>query len=219
MTAPPLTSPPTTDPQPPPPAERRDRLAPGRLALGVLLLLLGGAWLLEVLDLADIRWQTLLASAVAAIGAVLLLTARRRSTDGLIGLGIVLSVALVVVSSLPSVPFTGGVGDRDVRVERIAELAPSYELGAGTLTLDLRDLALPVGATEVSASVGTGDLRVRVPREVTVEVAARTGAGNLDVLGERREGLAPQLDVRSTGGRSTLVLDLSVGLGSIEVTR
>jgi hypothetical protein len=221
MSAPPLTPPrspaPPAPPTPTPPP--RDGLAPGRLALGLLLIVLGGAWLVEVLDIATVRWQTVLAGALIAVAGALLLSARRADNGGLIALGIILSVLLVLAAWTPRVPVTGGVGDRAITPQAIEELEADYELGAGNLVLDLRSLDLPPGPTEVRAHVGAGELRVRVPRGVAVEVEAASGAGELNILGERRNGLGLSLTTRDGSGDARLLLDVAVGLGTIEVTR
>jgi predicted membrane protein len=114
-----------------------------------------------------------------------------------------------------------GVGDRVHRPTSMAELDGRYELGAGNLQLDLRGLELPAGTTEVSASVGAGEVTVWVPADVAVEVEAGTGAGDLDILGRRSNGLGPRVShsVPGDGGDARLVLDLSAGVGSVEVRR
>jgi hypothetical protein len=193
--------------------------APGRLALGLLLVLLGGGWLIETLGIAEVRWQTVLAAAVLGIGGLLLATGHRGGADGLIGLGIILSIVLIATAAMPQVPVTGGLGDRDVRPTTIAELEPTYELTAGTLVIDLRELDLPFGSTEVSGRVGAGELIVRLPDDAEVAVEASSGAGEVDVLGRRQAGIGPTLSVTAADGSPQLVLELSVGLGTVVVTR
>ncbi len=189
----------------------------GRLVTGLLLVLVGVVWLLNVLDVAEIRWQTVLSAAVIAIGAALLSVARRGDNDGLIGLGVGLSILLVFTAGMPNLPLMGGIGDRNLRPT--GEVESAYELGMGTLELDLTAADLSPGTTEISASVGMGELVVIVPTDVALDIDASVGAGEVDVLGEERNGIAPSLSVSESGGDQRLVLDLSVGLGTIEVQR
>ena len=207
---------PMGSPGPPPPPRRGP--SAGRLVTGLLLVLVGAAWLLHALDVAEIRWQTVLSGAVIAIGLALLSIARRGDNDGLIGLGVVLSVLLVLTGAMPQIPLTGGVGERNLRPTAV-DLEPSYELGMGSMELDLTGADLSPGTTELTASVGMGELVVIVPPDVAVEAAASAGAGELEILGEDRNGIGPSLSVSDGAGDQRLVLDLSVGLGSIEVRR
>lgn len=206
----------TTQPVAPPPASPAPpprRVTPGRLVAGILLILLGLAWLAEALGVAAVRWQTVLSVAVIAVGAVLLLSARRGSVDGLVGLGITLSIVLIVTAA---VPIGFSAGDRSLRP---TSLETSYELGAGSLRLDLRGAELSPGTTELQASVALGELVLLVPADVAVEVEASAGAGEIDVLGQRRNGIGPTLTVDEGTGDQRLVLDLNVGLGSVQVRR
>jgi hypothetical protein len=210
-----------TEPPVPPPAHPPGGLHPARIIAGGLLVLLGIAWLMDAVGAYSLGWQTLLSAAVFCVGVALLLLGRRGRVDGLIGLGIVLSVALVAVSFIPHVSVGAGVGDRVHRPTSMAELDGRYELGAGNLQLDLRGLELPAGSTEVSVSVGAGEITVWIPANVAVEVEAGTGAGDLDILGRRSNGLGPRLShsIPGDGGDARLVLDLSAGVGSVEVRR
>ncbi|MGZ8626356.1 MAG: LiaF transmembrane domain-containing protein, partial [Actinomycetota bacterium] len=64
----------STVPEPPPPPTTPPRT--GRLVAGVVLVLIGVGWLLEVLDVVEFPWEVLLPAALIAVGVALLLTAR-----------------------------------------------------------------------------------------------------------------------------------------------
>lgn len=194
----------------------------GALAVGTLLVVGGLLWLGTEAGLLEVSWRTALALAVLAVGALLLLTARARHAGGLVPLGIVLSVLLLLTSVLPGVPVEGGVGNRDHRPGSAAELQQSYELGTGTLVLDLRGLdgasGAAVAGTTTEVQVGMGEIQVRLPEDLAVDVRASAGTGEVDVLGTREDGLSPE--VRTVvGDGDALVLELHVGLGNVEVTR
>ena len=224
----PHTGPPAGGPTPPPPPEGRadeqppgaaPRSAPPPIGWALALIGAGVLWLLHLAGVALV-WELILPIAVIVIGVVLLAGGRGVARSGLIGLGVVLAVAALVLSVTPmQVSFT--VGDRTHTVTDPAELESSYRLGAGTLTLDLRDLELPEGTTELAASVSMGELVVRVPAEVTVTGTGHTLAGEVDSFGRTTAGLAPRrvFDEAGVGGAPVLDLELRTGLGRIEVTR
>jgi hypothetical protein len=67
---------------------------------------------------------------------------------------------------------------------------------------------------------------VDLPRDVTVEARARAGLGNVQVLEQQASGFGPERTVTrgvrglpTLGDPSLLVLDLSVGMGSVKVNQ
>lgn len=209
-------------PEPPPPPEAPPAtVRVGRIVLGVLVVLVGVGWLLEVLDVADFAWDVILPAALILIGGSLLLSARSATGHGgLITIGIVLTVILVIGSTL-DFPFEGGVGQRSYRPIAADQVRAEYRLGIGELTLDLTDAGdVPVGATErVRARVGIGRLLVIVPPGATTRVEARTSLGNVQVFGEESSGLGAERLVEPDGGMPVFDLTLSVGVGQVEVRR
>lgn len=197
-------------------------------ALGLLLIAGGVVWTLSLLGV-DLRWGLILPVALIVIGALLLLDRQGRS-GGLVGLGIV-----VLVASLLVVPFSiiGGddIGGRQVVVTDVDELVNDQRLGIGSLVLDLRDLDLDDGeVVPVSASVGIGELRVRVPEGVRVSGDARVGIGAVDGTDGSRGGFGVDTALEdihevlggdaATGADSPMLeFDLQVGMGQVAITR
>jgi len=66
--------------------------------------------------------------------------------------------------------------------------------------------------------VGIGSLEVIVPAGVALQVKATAQAGEVHVLGRTDDGRNADLSIDGTGFR-VLVLDASVGLGTVKVTR
>jgi len=202
------------------------RLPMGRLVLGLVLVALGVIWLLEALDLVSFSFLAVLPAALILVGVVLLAGARSGRRSGLIVLGIVLTVILTIASGL-DIKLRGGAGERTERPASFAELEREYHLSAGQLTIDLREvLDFPPGqTTNLKASVGLGQLTIRLPgfdSLLAVSVKAHAGAGQV-TLGNREES-GVDVDVSTgfgqiTGDQPRLTLDLSVGLGQIEVTQ
>ncbi|HSJ49898.1 MAG TPA: LiaF domain-containing protein [Actinomycetota bacterium] len=212
----------TAVPEPPPPPEGPPgTVRVGRIVLGVLVVLVGVGWLLEVLDVADFAWDVILPAALILIGGALLLSARSARGHGpLITIGVVLTVILLVGSTL-DLPFEGGVGQRGYHPTAADQIRTEYRLGIGELTLDLTDAAdVAVGTTErVRVRVGIGRLLVIVPSGASARVEARATLGNVQVLGEESSGLGAERLVEPGSGPPTFDLVLSVGLGQVEVRR
>jgi hypothetical protein len=185
----------------------------------VALIGAGVLWLLALAGV-DIPWGIVLPAALIGVGVLLLVGGRMVSRSGLIGLGIALSVLALALSVTPTaVPVDAG--DRTYAVTDVGELESNYQLGAGSLVIDLRDLELPVGTTELTAGVGMGELIVLVPDGTVVEGEGRVAMGEVVAFDTSRGGIAPTLTFTEApdGSDRVLVLDLRVGLGSIEVDR
>lgn len=144
--------------------------------------------------------------------------------------GCILVAILVVVCSLLSVVLTAllllgqslteGFGDRRVTIENVTTIEESYEWSVGQQTVDLRQIELPAGDTEVEATVGAGELVVIVPEGVPVEVSWDVGIGNASVFGEDNLGLGlddVHRDPEFDQAEQRLSIDVSVGVGSLVV--
>lgn len=208
---------PTTEP-------RTARTNSGRIILGALILLIGVAWMLEIAGAVDeIPWSYLLPAAVMVIGVGLIADSRGPTHGGLVFLGIVLTLFLLIDVSVASFNFTTGdtvIGPSTHRPATVEDLE-DYGVFAGELTVDLSDVAFPVGETEVNVNAFAGSVRIIVPSEVTVELKAGTFAGEIRALGKRSEGLGPRLDETFPGSeaKQVVVIDVSTFAGEIEVTR
>jgi hypothetical protein len=187
------------------------------LALGTavvawaVLLAVTGAWLAGI----DGR---LAAWAVVAIGAALILTAFTGGARWLVLPAVAFALSVAVIAAA-HVDLHGGVGERTYRPQTLSALRDGYQLGAGRLEVDLREIAFPPGSTRLHVRLGAGELVVLVPRGVCVATSARIGGGYVGAL-ERRSG---GLDVDWAESPSPpprtprLVLDGNVGLGALLV--
>ncbi len=216
--------PPVDEPPAPPPAQGAsgDAGGPGPQPLigwGLALIGAGTLWLLSLAGV-SIPWAIVLPVTMITIGVLLLAGGRLIARSGLIGLGVVVTVVALVVSVTPTA-VSVSAGDRAHTVTELDDLDSEYRLGAGSLTIDLRSLELPAGTTELTAGVSMGELIIHVPPEVTVEGDGRVAMGEVVAFGASRGGIAPTLTFADPGGAPdrVLVLDLRVGLGSIEVER
>ena len=116
-------------------------------------------------------------------------------------------IAVAAFFAVFDVDLGNGVGDRDVAVTSVENLQSNYELGIGTLDLDLRQLKLPVGETHVNANVDVGDLHVLVPAGVALRVHGSAEIGEVDLPGGvGGDGRNVESNVVETGPR-VLVID------------
>jgi phage shock protein PspC (stress-responsive transcriptional regulator) len=133
-------------------------------------------------------------------------------------LALVLPLAVVAAADLE---FEGGIGDREYRPTSLTQLRDRYEVGAGELDVDLRELDLPAGRTDLTVDLGLGSAIVWVPANACVTSDVAVGAGGVDVLDEDEAGV--DLDVvheaTAATGRPQLHIDADVGIGALEVVR
>ncbi len=206
-----------------PPASPLERVRSGRLVAGLLLVLFGVGWLLEVLNVIDFPWDVLLPIALVLVGVALVVASRSGSRPGgLIAVGVVLTGVMVIGSAI-DFPLGGGVGERMERPTTVAALRGEYRLGVGQLTVDLTNLSTAEldADARTRVRVGIGQLVVIVPEGLAVQVEARATVGNVRIFEDEEGGFGvereagPGLDGRGP----VLELVLSVGLGEVEVRR
>ncbi|MGN6242074.1 MAG: PspC domain-containing protein, partial [Motilibacteraceae bacterium] len=211
---------------PPPPARRRERSRLGRATFSLALLAAGvvAAWGAASHDLD--AWPLALAAALAVTGLGLVVGAFAGRARGLIALGLVLTL-LLSAATVARAAFGGSatIGERTWAPTSATATDPSYDLGIGSGVLDLSQVH-PDGELAVSVHVGVGELVVTVPRDVAVDVVARAGAGEVRMPdGGTTSGTDARRSWTSDGvsgnasSAGRLVLDLSVGLGNVEVRR
>lgn len=226
---------PPEPPRPPEPAlERRDRHGSvidqrstrrgptlGQVIVGAFLILVGIGWFLEAADLADVPWGAVLPAALIVIGAALVFGSRTGRHGGIIALGVVLTVAVAAASAvevLIDIPLTGGVGEETETV--VGPIESEYRHAIGQMTVDLRAGRVAPSGQDVDISLGIGELIVIVPREVDVDVEARTGIGEVMVFDRTTSGLGPDLDyVTPDATAPVLRLNVDVAIGRLEVRR
>lgn len=219
--APPPTSEERIEERPPQPEPARQSIPLGRLVLGGILLAGGTLWLLSSLDVIDISLTAVLPVALIIVGLALVIGSRTGRHSGLIAAGVVLTIVLAVASTF-DIRLEGGVGERSYAPVTISELQREYRLAMGEMRLDLSGLEVPESASgpniRIDASVGMGQLVVRVPQTIVVRVHATAGAGQVVLFGRESNGIDAELTTpaRLNAG-PLLILELSVGLGQVDV--
>jgi predicted membrane protein len=193
----------------------------GSIVLGLVLVAAGFLWLLDALDVFELRAALVLPILLGLVGLALVVGSFDGPHSGLVVFGVFLTVAVVLAAVFPPNAFNGGIGERSYRITSQEELDPAYNVGVGALTLDLSDLTL-TESTSIDVTVGAGEMLIRLPADIPVAIDASTGAGEVNLLGEQADGLSVSRDYQSPDFDTadvTLTLDLNVAAGEIEVTR
>ena len=206
---------------PPPPPPERSRL--GVLTFFLALVIAGGFIAYGVATGGGFGLRAALGAALTVLGLGLLIGTWFGRGRSLIAAALLASVTLISTSTF-DVPLRGGVGERQWRIDSVADNDSPYRLGVGAAELDLTGVDLPAGRRmQVEASVGTGYLLVRVPRDVGVEITAASGLGEVRLPGaviEEGRSVDRSVDLEPVGGAAgTIVLDLEAGIGAVEVRR
>lgn len=199
-----------------------------RITVAALLITLGLLAMINHFADWDIGGQGVLGSALLVVGIGLVVSAftgGRSARGGLIALGVVLSLALLAVSTV-DVPRSGGVGERTYLPATAADVRSQYEIGAGEMTVDLSGVDLSDVDEPIRTTIehGVGDLNVVVPRSADVVVRLDQGIGEARVFGE--DGADDGRLVPGTGSaawtdddQAEFVLTIEMGAGDVEVSR
>lgn len=217
--------PPTgTQPAPPaPPQPPRGPAGAGGITIGVVLIVLGTIWLLEALGVA-VPLGTIVPILLIALGLGVAISAVLGEDSGLTGVAVFLGVVLAIGALLFTVldtPVRGGMGERNHAPTTATELEDSYGVLAGTVTVDLADLVLAPGTTELAVTTVLGEVEVVVPAGMAVDVDATVAGGTIDLLGTTTDGLGLSDGYTSEGydqADSRLRLELRAGLGEVRLT-
>ena len=192
----------------------------GRFFLVFLLAIAVAGAALGVGLAAALGGGVVIASLAVVTGLALIATAFVGGMRWLIvpALALVLPLGLVAAADID---LDGGVGEREYRPATMGELRDRYELGIGGLDVDLTDLDLPAGRTEVDIDVGLGEAVVWVPRGACVTSDVEIGVGASDVFDRDNDGVDVAFAESGTApaGRPELHIDAKVLMGVLEVVR
>ena len=221
---PPVGSPPV--PPAPPPERERETSYLGRVTVGFSVLALGVLGLLDsLLPGFHPQFRHYVALLVAVIGLGLVLGAWFGRSGGLIVFGLLL-IPFLVLSPLAVFVDRGSSIDLDFRsTERsihraysVREILDDYDLGIGSLLIDLRDVDFAGQTVETQVDVGIGEVRVYLPDGVSAEVDGDVGMGLLQVGDQGHSGLGIHAVYHLEGSEGTLLLDADVGIGQVVVS-
>jgi phage shock protein PspC (stress-responsive transcriptional regulator) len=149
-----------------------------------------------------------------------------RARGGTTFWSIVMIAGLIGAATLPKSGH--GVGETTWRPLTASAVQGSYERGAGTGTLDLRAIRLKGATVSARVKIGAGKAVLILPRTATAHLVYHLGIGEVDLPGKVHNGVrirnsqhdrlayGPQPGTPATG---TVELDLTVGVGQLEVIR
>ena len=173
-----------------------------------------------------------IAAAVIFLGAAIAVAGiRGRSAGGLGALAIVLMligapIAATEKYDLPTpTPGQGAiVGEVDRRPITTAEAEAGYDLGAGSIRVDLTALPASAGTVTVPVRITAGEVIIVVPQGTAVTADISLNAGEIVWFGDRTERrpsdpkqstFAQQASDAPTG--PSIMLDITMGVGSLTV--
>ena len=159
------------------------------------------------------------ALALGVIGAYLVVGAFWGRAGGLIALGVVAAFATVVGTA------ANGVGQGktlDIVPTSSASVMPSYDLGTGSLTLDLTQVQdqKALDGRVVNLNGTFGRIRVIVPAGTGVIFHGTIrGAGSIQTWDDEHDGPRARYDhtFAATAGRPTITIDASIRFGAIQL--
>jgi phage shock protein PspC (stress-responsive transcriptional regulator) len=191
-----------------------------RTAIALLIGIAAVGGFAAVFALAALGGGTTLAVLAIVAGVALVVAGLAGGARWLIAPALVLVLPLAIVAAA-DIEVDGGVGERHHRPASASELRSDYELGAGEMIVDLRDVDLPAGTTDVRLEMGIGHVVLRVPEDACVSSDVEIGAGHAQVLDRTSDGLDVTFAqaAATTGDRPRLHVDGDLGIGALEVVR
>jgi len=215
-----LPLPEVSSPRPPRPPRERSPL--GWLGLGIALLVVGSAAILQNLGAIDIPVVRYPAMFLLILGATMLVGTFIGRARWLV-LPALLVAPIVLLTSVITVPLGGGVGNLSTFPQTSAAVQGSYRRVVGDIYVDLSQLAGTHAAPVVAASTGFGTITVTVPFDAHVTATGTAGLGRVHIV---TLGTDTTVDATLTktweprlGDGPTISLDLETGIGDIWVTR
>ena len=180
---------------------------------------------------------TALGAAAVIFGVGIVVAGLMGRSSGVLGgfavLALVLSVPVSIASDVDLRPWSNvnrwdGVGDSYHTPTSVAEAEGGYAIGMGSLKVDLTEIEVPAGETvDVALRSGMGDVEVILPPEDAARFSVQIGAGDADWRVDGATGASKGLGVNRTVSNEAavagedLVFDLSiaVGLGNITIVQ
>ncbi|MET0768526.1 MAG: PspC domain-containing protein [Solirubrobacteraceae bacterium] len=133
--------------------------------------------------------------------------------------------ALVLALPLGAVAATdldvrGTWGERHFRPATVAEVEDGYEMGAGEMRVDLRNVDLPPGRTTLPVKIGMGEIQVLIADGTCVTTDADISMGAYEPPDGGEEG-GVDLEIEDrfpvAAGRPELHVVADIGLGALRV--
>ncbi|MBI2957444.1 MAG: cell wall-active antibiotics response protein [Chloroflexi bacterium] len=95
-------------------------------------------------------------------------------------------------------------------------------MAAGQLRLDLGKARIPPGETRIKVKGGMGKIDILVPADLAVAIQGEVGAGAVNLLGQKSDGVGRQFSYASPGydtAEKKVRLDISLVVGEAVISR
>lgn len=215
---------------PRPPKAPRESSRLGGMTIAVALLVSGVGWMLDLAGVITYPAATAFATALAILAAGLIIGtwAGRARWLAFPALALTPLVVIFGVSDNLDLRISAGVGERNYQPVTVEEVADTYSLGLGQLTLDLTDLDLTSADTVTThVSLGAGELRIFVPDDVDVTIDYALSAGDVRLFAgtdDAREDSGTSLDgvlVSDADDESAgrMIIEVDQTFGELNVVR
>jgi phage shock protein PspC (stress-responsive transcriptional regulator) len=189
-----------------------------RVGIGVVLLALAVGGFVAAAAGSALGGGIVIGGLVIACGIGLVGGAFRGGARWLIAPAIVLALPLTAVAAT-DLDLRGTWGERTFRPATVADIGDGYEMGVGAMRVDLRDLELPPGRTDLPLQIGMGEIQVLAPPDMCVVTDAGVSLGAVDT-GRGEEG-GVDFEVHDAPapdpGVSYVRLDVDLGIGALRV--
>lgn len=190
----------------------------GRITIAAIFIGLGGMALADQLSSAfDPTARHYLGATMAILGIGLLVGAFFGRARWLIVIGVLL-IPTMLVAAVADLTIDGGIGERRFTPTTPSAMSDEYRLAIGDLTVDLSDLQLNGSTVEFDARIGIGQLTVIAPEDAALDITARAGIGEVNLLGRTRSGVGVANSVTAAGDSGTIRMNLRGNIGEVRVT-
>jgi phage shock protein PspC (stress-responsive transcriptional regulator) len=193
---------------------RRESRALWRLTLSLVAIAIAVTLILD--QRVDVDASAYIVAALLAVAIGCLIGTLWGNAGGLVGLGLLLTVTLLLASAVPS----GRIGDQVREPQTLAGLQPSYQHGIGQFELDLSGFNKPaqLAGRTVHINAGIGQTVVYLPEGVPVKLDAELSGGEISAFGRQWHGRGN--DVTAVDGEGqALHLVINQRFGDMEVIR
>jgi phage shock protein PspC (stress-responsive transcriptional regulator) len=189
-----------------------------RIAIGVVLLALAVGGFVAAAAGSAIGGGIVIGGLIIACGIGLVGGAFRGGARWLIAPAIVLALPLTAVAAT-DLDLSGTWGDKAFRPANVADVGDGYEMGVGSMKVDLRELQLPPGRTELPLKLGMGEIQVLVPDDMCVVTNGDISLGAADTGGGDEGGVDFEIEDDRTPdpGVDYVHLDVDLGIGELRV--